>query len=259
MEMAGSLIAFACGSRCPAMDGQQRNGLFTKHLLQHIKTPNEDIQLLLRAVRKGVVEESKSRQTPFVLHENKDKDKRTLEWSERWSIALQAAIGVNYLHQLSPAILHGDLKSANFLLERNYEGYSVKLCDFGVAQIRNATTRLTTANNQRSITLSWTAPEILNLEDYTEKSDIYSLGIVYWELATCKIPYERFRDDVIRQYVLGGQRLKNLENTPPTFRTIIEKCWAHNPNNRPKSDKLIQMIKQCISVEGNSLLVFFCV
>ncbi|CAF1297699.1 unnamed protein product [Adineta steineri] len=374
MEMAGSLIAFACGSRCPAMDGQQRNGLFTKHLLQHIKTPNEDIQLLLRAVRKAVVEESKYGQIPFVsdgllekniclygqsrykldgliqipnaelkldeeigkggfgtvyratwerthytvavktlhlihlasndkrafekelkilhnlrsphivtlfgacmedgnyamvieymslgslykvLHEDKDTDKLTLEWPERWSIALQAAIGVNYLHQLSPAILHRDLKSANFLLERIYEGYSVKLCDFGVAQIRNATTRQTTGSTERPISLSWTAPEILDLEDHTEKSDIYSLGIVYWELFEYKIPYDGCTDGVIRQFVLAGKRLKNFEKTPSTFRTIIERCWAHNPSDRPDGSELIQMIKQCIPVETDILQHIF--
>ncbi|CAF1470308.1 unnamed protein product [Rotaria sordida] len=67
MHKAGSLIAFACAPGTVAIEGKgQRNGLFTKHLLQHITIPNEDIQLILRDVRRKVVEESKSRQIPFL-------------------------------------------------------------------------------------------------------------------------------------------------------------------------------------------------
>lgn len=67
MDKAGSLIAFACAAGTVAMDGKgQRNGLFTKHLVKHIITPNEDIQMVLRRVRREVKEESKSQQIPFV-------------------------------------------------------------------------------------------------------------------------------------------------------------------------------------------------
>ncbi|CAF1275226.1 unnamed protein product [Rotaria sordida] len=67
MYKAGSLIAFACAPGTIAIEGKgQRNGLFTKHLLKHITTENEDIQMILRDVAKGVTQESKSKQIPFV-------------------------------------------------------------------------------------------------------------------------------------------------------------------------------------------------
>ncbi|CAF3988907.1 unnamed protein product [Rotaria sordida] len=67
MCKAGSLIAFACAPGTIAIEGKgDRNGLFTKHLLKYIKTANEDIQLVLRDVARGVTEESKSKQIPFV-------------------------------------------------------------------------------------------------------------------------------------------------------------------------------------------------
>ena len=67
MHKAGSLIAFACAPGTIAIEGKgERNGLFTKHLLKHIKTANDDIQLVLRDVAKGVTQESKSKQIPFV-------------------------------------------------------------------------------------------------------------------------------------------------------------------------------------------------
>ncbi len=67
MHKAGSLIAFACAPGTIAIEGHgKRNGLFTEHLLKHIKTPNEDIQLILRDVRRGVVEDSNDQQIPFL-------------------------------------------------------------------------------------------------------------------------------------------------------------------------------------------------
>ena len=75
MHKAGSLIAFACAPGTVATENKgERNGLFTKHLLQHIKTANEDIELTLRGVIKGVKKESKSKQIPFVSASLSEKD-----------------------------------------------------------------------------------------------------------------------------------------------------------------------------------------
>ncbi|CAF2980056.1 unnamed protein product, partial [Rotaria sp. Silwood2] len=133
--------------------------------------------------------------------------------------------------------------------KRAYNGYTVKVCDFGVARTRNETTRQTKSNNTLAITLQWTAPEILRLGRYTDKSDIYSLGIVYWELATYQIPYDGHEDGVIRAFVLAGDRLDIPDTTPSIFRMVIEQCWTQNPNDRPDGCHLIQMIEECIQVE----------
>ncbi|CAF3203982.1 unnamed protein product [Rotaria sp. Silwood2] len=67
MHKAGSLFACACEPGTIAIEEKgQRNGLFTKHLLKHITVVNEDIQLILRDVKKGVINESKSKQIPYV-------------------------------------------------------------------------------------------------------------------------------------------------------------------------------------------------
>ncbi|CAF5065267.1 unnamed protein product, partial [Rotaria sp. Silwood1] len=137
-----------------------------------------------------------------ILH----RDKLPLDWSQRLSIALQTAKGINYLHVLQPPILHRDIKSLNFLLERSHEGYTVKVCDFGLAQTRNETTRQTKLAHTLACTLQWTAPEILRLKTYTNKSDVYSLGIVYWELAANEIPYDGYPNDVVSDYVRRGDR-----------------------------------------------------
>ena len=67
MEETGSLIAFACAAETVSNEGAgQRNGLFTKYLLQHISKPSEDIAILLRSVTDGVIEETNGGQRPIV-------------------------------------------------------------------------------------------------------------------------------------------------------------------------------------------------
>ena len=60
------------------------------------------------------------------------KDKLELNWSIRLFSALQTVKSINYLHQLKQSTLHRDIKSLNFLLDRSYEEYIVKVCDFGL-------------------------------------------------------------------------------------------------------------------------------
>ncbi|CAF5057522.1 unnamed protein product, partial [Rotaria sp. Silwood1] len=137
----------------------------------------------------------------------------------------------------------------------SHDGYIVKVCDFGLAQTRNETTRQTRFTQVLPCTLQWTAPEILLLEDYVDKSDIYSLGVVYWELASRKIPYDGRQDGVIRAFVLAGDRLKIPESTPSIFCELIKKCWAQNPNDRPNCSYLIQVIEEYITNQSNLFFV----
>ena len=84
-------------------------------------------------------------------------------------MALEIAKGVNYLHSFNPPILHRDLKSLNILLNKNLE---VKIADFGWARLRNVhMTRLRG-------TFQWMAPEVILKDNYTEKADVYSFGII---------------------------------------------------------------------------------
>ena len=167
-----------------------------------------------------------------------------LSWTDRWSIALQMAKSVNYLH--TRAILHRDIKSLNFLMEKVADGYLVKISDFGLAQIRQETSRQTTTEDVRERvgvgTLQWKAPEILKLGKPTKASDIYSLGVVLWELATGCIPYEDLDETTISQGVKEGERLKIPDDVPFDFASIISKAWSQEPSKRPTSQDLIQQI-----------------
>lgn len=188
------------------------------------------------------------------LYQLLHKEKVKLSWSNRLSITLQTAKGINYLHQQQPQILHRDIKSSNLLLDNHHPTYLVKICDFGMAKTHDTTCQ-TKGNTSVAFTLPWTAPEVLRMRPHSTKSDVYSLGIIYWELASYEIPYDGHKADNIRQFVLTDNRLDIPVDTPSNFRTIIEKCWAHKPDDRPTCTDLIKMFNECNEKQGEQL---FC-
>ncbi|CAF1967987.1 unnamed protein product [Rotaria magnacalcarata] len=187
-----------------------------------------------------------------------NKDKLPLDGPDRLSIALQTDKGINYLHQLEQPILHGDVKSLNFLLERSHDEYMANVCDFGLAQTRSETTRQTQLAHALTCTLQWTAPEILRLSKYTDKSDVYSLGIVYWVLVSNEIPYDGYRNAAICEFVLRGDRLEIPDAAPSRFSALIKECWAYNTSDRPTSSHLIEAIQECIKQQSNLRFALLC-
>jgi serine/threonine protein kinase len=88
---------------------------------------------------------------------------------------------MSYLHQNN--IIHRDLKAANLLMDENEV---VKVADFGVARVKAQTGVMTAETG----TYRWMAPEVIEHKPYDHKADVFSYGIVLWELLTGKLPYE---------------------------------------------------------------------
>lgn len=98
-----------------------------------------------------------------------------LSWEDRRRFALDTAKGVHYLHSCHPPIIHRDLKSLNLLLD---DSYRVKLADFGW------TKGLDKYMTGKIGTYQWMAPEVIGSEQYSEKADVFSFGIILWEIAS---------------------------------------------------------------------------
>jgi mitogen-activated protein kinase kinase kinase 13 len=104
----------------------------------------------------------------------------------RVSMAREIADGLQYLH--ANGIIHRDIQSMNVLLTSDGRA---KLCDFGLAKLHSLTAASLSTASSAVGTFAWSAPEvILDGHQYSTASDVYSMGIVFWELMTCESPFE---------------------------------------------------------------------
>ena len=91
--------------------------------------------------------------------------------------------------------------------------------------------------------IPYLAPEVLSKKPYTKESDIYSFGIIMWELTTGKKPFhDRPHNHLLISDILKGERPQVTDDTPEFYADLMKKCWDHNPENRPTA----QEIKDCL-------------
>lgn len=160
------------------------------------------------------------------------------DWRKRVHMALDIARGMNYLHHCNPPIIHRDLKSSNLLVDRNW---TVKVGDFGLSRLKHET-YLTTKTGRG--TPQWMAPEVLRSDPSDEKSDVYSYGVVLWELVTEKIPWDNLNSmQVIGAVGFMDQRLELPKDLDPQWASIIESCWHRDPKERPSFQELLERFK----------------
>ncbi len=159
--------------------------------------------------------------------------------AKRLQIAIDIAQGLASLH--GQKIVHRDLKSQNILLDKRDRG---KISDFGLAKIRVHTKSNTTLGGA-SGTVRWSAPEVFSLKPQTTPaSDMYSYGMILWELLTRKTPFaEQPNDIMILAAVQGGGREDIPEGCPSVWREVIKGCWEQDPGKRPTaSDALARFM-----------------
>jgi len=159
----------------------------------------------------------------------------SLYFRMRW--AMDAALGMNWLHQSNPVFIHRDLKTSNLLID---EFDRVKVCDFGLSEIKQQGQMLQDTDSAKGTPL-WMAPEVMMFQKFNEKADVYSFGIILWELLTREIPFkhhtnfEKFKRAVCYQH----DRPVIPENTEESLKTLITRCWHRNPNQRPAFVEII--------------------
>ena len=159
-----------------------------------------------------------------------------LSWEFKRKVALDIAKGVLYLHMQKPPILHRDLKSLNILLDH---ACNAKLADFGWTRIKGK------VMTSKIGTYQWMAPEVIAGFKYTEKADVFSFGVILWELATRKPPYYGIDGtEVSRKVIKEDLRPKISEKEcPKPFLELMNLCWDRNPENRPFFDEAIEKLE----------------
>jgi tetratricopeptide (TPR) repeat protein len=165
---------------------------------------------------------------------------QSLPWEQREQLALDIACGLAFLHGKN--ILHRDLKSLNVLLDNHDNRLRAKLSDFGLAQIKTET-KLT--STQKSVgSLPWMAPELFGRRPvYSEKSDIYSYGMVLWEMASRKIPFQDAADvNLIPGWVKEGEREPIPADCPAKIAHLIRFCWEGDAAKRFTANQVVERL-----------------
>ncbi|XP_065839604.1 mitogen-activated protein kinase kinase kinase 20-like isoform X2 [Oscarella lobularis] len=141
--------------------------------------------------------------------------------------AREIALGVNYLHNEAPIkVIHRDLKSKNVVIA---EDMTVKLCDFGCSRVLANTTRMSLAG-----TFPWMAPEIIQQNPVSEKCDVFSYGVLLWELLTREVPFKGLEGVQVAWLVVAkNERLTVPSSCPPCFSKLMTWCWKKEPKERP--------------------------
>lgn len=166
---------------------------------------------------------------------------KVLSHKGRLQMSMDVACGMNYLHkQAREPILHRDLKSTNLLVT---EDFHVKVSDFGLARVKDST-----SFRRTPLDISIQAPEVLRSKGqryihYTEKSDVFSYGLLLWEIFCHAIPFEGVDPQHIAAKVLSKTRPEVPPSLPLSLRGLMTRCWDEDPQVRPAFQEIVRELR----------------
>lgn len=157
-------------------------------------------------------------------------------------MALDAARAMNYLHGNKPPILHKNLNSINLLVDKEMV---TKVCDYALDTIRTAAKKSGVYTQPL-----WSAPEVLKKGKPTKSSDVYSFGIVLWELMTRLTPYQgQIRSGAANaikaiQDICNGMRPRIPDRCPTRIASLMQRCWSTDPSQRPDFQYIVEELTE---------------
>ena len=145
----------------------------------------------------------------------------------------QIAEGMKYVHHQN--IIHRDLKPSNILVSSDR---TIKICDFGISKLMTAEEQSMTKGIG---TQKFMAPEIINEEEYDEKVDVYSFGVItFFILSGGEMPNIKIRD------IVNGNKADIPSSFTKFAKNLINACWEFDPKERPSFKKI------CDDIERNN-------
>lgn len=174
------------------------------------------------------------------------KAKAPVSWLRRVAFAADGAAGMLHLHTRNPLILHRDLNSPNLLVSADW---TVKVADMGLSKLLTDSALECGINSVVTsgggVNPRWLAPEILRGESCTKASDVFSFGVIMWEILTRRVPWDRETTWSIVGQVQNGGRLRvdddTVERTDDMddesveeYIALMQACWDQDPDKRPE-------------------------
>ena len=176
-----------------------------------------------------------------VIHD----DEHHIEIDEALVVMAQVSLGLYYLHHCDPIVLHLDLKSGNVLLD---EHGTAKVTDFGLSVLKQETAVVTSSQGSPQ----WTAPELLRGAPPDERADVYSFGVLLYEIVSGRIPYDNLDSN---QVVMGvicqmlprpALELEEEEPWPQGVMELMRWCWSEAPADRPTFDQVLDALEPLV-------------
>jgi fyn-related kinase len=161
-------------------------------------------------------------------------ERASLKLSQLISMAQQVAEGMAYLEELR--YIHRDLAARNVLVG---DGLICKISDFGLTQSVEEAKSKALDGSSTKFAIKWTAPEALLHNNFSVKSDIWSFGILLYEIITYgRFPYAGMTNEEVMRKLEQDYRMPQPKECSYTYYNIMLKCWREEPENRPSFEAL---------------------
>eukprot|EP00727_Mastigamoeba_balamuthi_P011176 m51a1_g6681 putative sh2 domain-containing protein (716) ;mRNA; r:229016-231341 len=166
----------------------------------------------------------------------------SLSLTDKLHMALDAAMGMNWLHGICN-IAHRDLKPANLLLDENNR---VHVSDFGFSEIIRSGHKIRDIDRVKGTAL-YAAPEVLANGTLDFSVDVYSFGLILWELMTGQYAFSNFSElQPFVAAVVGRNERPDLRGVPPPVANLIQLCWDASPEKRPTFAVVARSLEEII-------------
>lgn len=162
-----------------------------------------------------------------------------LDWGQKMRLARDVAAGVSFIHEDN--ICHHDLHSRNVLIDMSGRAL---ITDFGLSRyVNNAN-----SNNGVRGVVPYISPERLKNSPFDHSSDVYSLGVIMWELTSGHPPFNRDGDNFLLPFeIMRGRREEIVPGTPVEYSDLYQKCWDGEPVRRPHLPVVISALDAMLS------------
>ncbi|RHZ57827.1 hypothetical protein Glove_383g11 [Diversispora epigaea] len=218
-------------------NSQEISSEFLKELTANFQCRDKYVLPIL-----GLTQDSMTKEYAIVLRYMKNGNLRdflnqnkSLPWIERLWLLNSFINGLKVIH--SKGLVHSDLHPGNLMITEAYSDSKykfIRLGDLGLCKLANET-----SSSRVYGILPYIAPEVLNKYQYSQASDIYSVGIIMWIILTGKIPFaNRAYDLELAVDIFNGLRPKINNNIPQCYIELMEKCWHKDPAERPNAEMI---------------------